>query len=44
MRAIPLMPFRTIAVDRDRFKMGTVFFVPELRGKTVLGQWRVLHP
>ena len=33
VRAIPLMPFRTVAIDRDRFKMGTVFFVPELRGK-----------
>jgi 3D (Asp-Asp-Asp) domain-containing protein len=33
VRTIPLMPFRTIAIDRDRFKMGTVFYVPELRGK-----------
>ena len=34
VRVIPLMAFRTIAVDRDRIKMGTVIFVPQLRGKT----------
>jgi 3D (Asp-Asp-Asp) domain-containing protein len=34
VRNIPLMAFRTIAVDRDRVKMGTVYFVPKLRGKT----------
>ncbi len=28
------MAFRTIAVDRDRVKMGTVYYVPKLRGKT----------
>lgn len=34
VRAIPLMPFRTIAIDRQRIKMGTVIYVPKLRGKT----------
>lgn len=34
VRAIPLMPFRTIAIDRQRIKMGTVIYVPRLRGKT----------
>jgi len=34
VRNIPLMAFRTIAVDRDRVKMGTVYYVPKLRGKT----------
>lgn len=34
VRAIPLMAFRTIAVDRDRIKMGTVIYIPKLRGKT----------
>lgn len=34
VRVIPLMAFRTIAVDRDRIKMGTVLYVPKLRGKT----------
>jgi 3D (Asp-Asp-Asp) domain-containing protein len=36
VRVIPLMAFRTIAVDRDRFKIGTVFYIPKLRG---LGFW-----
>ena len=34
VRPIPLMPFRTIAVDRKRIRMGTVLYVPKLRGKT----------
>jgi len=34
VRVIPLMAFRTIAVDRDRIRMGTVLYVPQLRGKT----------
>jgi 3D (Asp-Asp-Asp) domain-containing protein len=36
VRVIPLMAFRTIAVDRDKFKIGTVFYIPTLRG---LGFW-----
>jgi 3D (Asp-Asp-Asp) domain-containing protein len=36
VRPIPLMAFRTIAVDPARIKMGTVLFIPELRG---LGFW-----
>ncbi len=36
VRVIPLMAFRTIAVDRDRFKIGTVLYIPALRG---LGFW-----
>jgi 3D (Asp-Asp-Asp) domain-containing protein len=34
VRAIPLMPFRTVAVDRNRIRMGTVLYVPQLRGET----------
>ncbi|MEQ1608641.1 MAG: 3D domain-containing protein [Hyphomonadaceae bacterium] len=34
VRTIPLMAFRTIAVDRERIKMGTVLYIPKLRGKT----------
>lgn len=34
VRVIPLMAFRTIAVDRDKIKMGTVLYIPKLRGKT----------
>jgi len=34
VRVIPLMAFRTIAVDRQRIRMGTVLYVPKLRGKT----------
>ncbi len=37
VRSIPLMAFRTIAVDPDKFKMGTVFYIPALRG---LGFWK----
>ena len=33
VRAIPLMAFRTIAVDPDRIPMGTVLYVPSLRGR-----------
>lgn len=36
VRPIPLMAFRTIAVDPDKIKMGTVLYVPALRG---LGFW-----
>lgn len=36
VRPIPLMAFRTVAVDPTRIKMGTVLFIPELRG---LGFW-----
>jgi hypothetical protein len=28
------MAFRTIAVDRERIKMGTVLYIPSLRGRT----------
>ncbi|MDZ4762610.1 MAG: 3D domain-containing protein [Alphaproteobacteria bacterium] len=31
VRPMPLLPFRTVAVDPKRFKMGTILFVPELR-------------
>lgn len=34
VRVIPLMAFRTIAVDREKIRMGTVMYVPKLRGKT----------
>ncbi len=34
VRVIPLMAFRTIAVDRERIKMGTVLYIPKLRGET----------
>jgi len=37
VRSIPLMAFRTIAVDTDRIKIGTVLYVPALRG---LGFWK----
>jgi 3D (Asp-Asp-Asp) domain-containing protein len=37
VRVIPLMAFRTIAVDPDRIKMGTVLYIPALRG---LGFWK----
>jgi 3D (Asp-Asp-Asp) domain-containing protein len=37
VRSIPLMAFRTIAVDPEKFKMGTVFYIPSLRG---LGFWK----
>jgi 3D (Asp-Asp-Asp) domain-containing protein len=37
VRSIPLMAFRTIAVDPDRIKMGTVIYIPALRG---LGFWK----
>jgi 3D (Asp-Asp-Asp) domain-containing protein len=33
VRDIPLMPFRTIAVDPDVIPVGSVIYVPELRGK-----------
>ncbi len=33
VRSIPLMAFRTIAVDADRIPMGTVLYVPSLRGR-----------
>jgi 3D (Asp-Asp-Asp) domain-containing protein len=36
VRNIPLMAFRTIAVDRDKYKFGTVFYIPQLRG---VGFW-----
>jgi len=34
VRVIPLMAFRTIAVDRARIRMGTVLYIPQLRGRT----------
>ena len=34
VRNIPLMPFRTIAVDTSIIPIGSVIFVPELRGRT----------
>jgi 3D (Asp-Asp-Asp) domain-containing protein len=37
VRSIPLMAFRTIAVDPAKIKMGTVLYIPELRG---LGFWK----
>ena len=33
VRNIPLMPFRTIAVDTSIIPIGSVIFVPELRGR-----------
>ena len=33
MRPAPLVPYRTIAVDRRRIKRGTVLFIPDLRGQ-----------
>jgi 3D (Asp-Asp-Asp) domain-containing protein len=33
VRNIPLMPFRTIAVDQQIIPVGSVIFVPELRGR-----------
>jgi 3D (Asp-Asp-Asp) domain-containing protein len=33
-RHIPLLPFRTIAVDTDIIPLESVIFVPDLRGKT----------
>ncbi len=33
VRNIPLMPFRTIAVDTNIIPIGSVIFVPELRGR-----------
>lgn len=37
VRPIPLMAFRTIAVDPAKIKFGTVLYVPSLRG---LGFWK----
>ena len=34
VRVIPLMAFRTVAVDRERIKMGSVLYIPKLRGET----------
>lgn len=34
VRSIPLMPFRTLAVDPNVIPIGSVVFVPELRGRT----------
>jgi 3D (Asp-Asp-Asp) domain-containing protein len=34
VRNLPLMPFRTIAVDTDIIPIESVIFVPELRGRT----------
>ncbi len=33
VRPRPLMPYRTVAVDPKRFRMGTVLFIPDLRGE-----------
>jgi 3D (Asp-Asp-Asp) domain-containing protein len=32
---IPLVPYRTIAVDRSQIPIGSVIFIPDARGKTV---------
>lgn len=37
VRSIPLMAFRTIAVDPAKIKMGTILYIPALRG---LGFWK----
>ncbi len=37
VRPIPLMAFRTIAVDPAKIKMGTILYIPALRG---LGFWK----
>jgi 3D (Asp-Asp-Asp) domain-containing protein len=34
VRNIPLTPFRTVAVDTDIIPIGSVLYVPELRGRT----------
>lgn len=33
VRPRPLMPYRTVAVDPKRFRMGQVLFIPDLRGE-----------
>jgi 3D (Asp-Asp-Asp) domain-containing protein len=42
VRNIPLTPFRTIAVDTDIIPIGSVIYVPELRGRTFEHEGRVL--
>jgi 3D (Asp-Asp-Asp) domain-containing protein len=42
VRNIPLMPFRTIAVDTDIIPIGSVIFVPELRGRVFHREDRTL--
>jgi 3D (Asp-Asp-Asp) domain-containing protein len=33
-----LQPFRTVAVDRNRIKLGSLLYVPQLEGKTMPGR------
>ncbi len=40
VRSIPLMPFRTVAVDPDIIPIGSVIFAPELRGIVLEHQGR----
>lgn len=42
VRNIPLMPFRTVAVDPDVIPIGSVIFAPELRGRLFRHEGREL--
>ena len=42
VRNIPLMPFRTIAVDPDIIPIGSVIFAPDLRGRAFRHEGREL--
>jgi 3D (Asp-Asp-Asp) domain-containing protein len=42
VRNIPLTPFRTIAVDTSIIPIGSVVYVPELRGRPFEHEGRVL--
>lgn len=33
VRPLPLMPYRTVAVDPSKIRMGTVLYVPDMRGE-----------